>query len=137
MIARQIGWTISLAATMTGIAVWSFVLGSWLWEFAPPRGTDDDWLWLLLPAGAAIAAGLWIRYRRRAWIHFFGPVSVAALAASIAWALAQETPEGMEGLGVAIGKALALALAVVAACVGTGSLVIAAAIVAVVTWRES
>ena len=136
MIGRQIGWTLSLAAMMTGFAVWSFALGSWLWEFAPPRWPDDDWLWFLLPAGAAFGTAIWLRFRRRVWIHFVGPGALAALAGSIGWMLSHETPEGMQGLGVAIGKALAVGLAILAAGVGFASLCVAAAAVAILAWQE-
>jgi hypothetical protein len=136
MMRRRIGWTLSLAALMTGCAVWSLISGTWLWEFAPPPSVDDDWLWLLLPAGAALGLGLWLSFRRRVWIHFVGPIAVATLAASIFRMLSLETPEGMEGLGISIGKLLAVAVAVISGGVAIVCLFIAIAVVALVTSRE-
>ena len=48
MIWRRIGQTTSLTATMTGLAMWLFVIATWIWESLSLRWPDDDFLWFLL-----------------------------------------------------------------------------------------
>jgi hypothetical protein len=130
--------TCSLTFTMTGCSVGLFIAATWLYESVPPswRRGDDDWLWLMLPLGAAVGLVLWLRYRRRPWVHVGGAVLIVWLVGSIGWILSLETPPGMQGLGMAIGKAMAAATAQIAAVTGAVSLAIAAAVVAALTWRR-
>ena len=135
---RRIGLTFSLTAAMTGSAVWLLIVASGLWESTPYswRG-DDDWLWLMLPLGAAIGLVLWLRYWRRPWIHYCGVLMILSLVVSIGRILLLETQQGMAGLGIGIGKAIAAATAYAAAVTGLISLAIALVVIVALTWRKS
>jgi hypothetical protein len=122
---------------MTSCAVTLLILSSWLYEFLPyNRRFEDDWLWLLLPLGAIAALVNWVRHRRRRWVHVVGLTLMVCLVASMTWTLSRETPEGMAGLGIGLGKALVLFTAYVAAWTAAICFAVACLVIAILAWRE-
>jgi hypothetical protein len=133
---KRIALTLSLAITMTGFGIAVFLASMWLAELLQQRWRmDDDWTWLALPLGAALGIALWLKYRRRIWIHVCSLVLSLWLAVSITSIFTTATPPGMQGLGIAIGKAIAAATLYVAGIMGLISLAIAAAIVVAITFK--
>jgi hypothetical protein len=138
-VAKRVGQVFSMASAMAGFALGGLMVATWVSEsvIQPRWRLDDDWIWLMLPVGATVAMGLWLRFRHQAWIHILGVILLAWPVVSIVFLLTRPVPPGFNGLGASIGRAMAIVLAQVAAVTGVTSLVIATAFVAALAWYEA
>lgn len=137
-LAKQTTLVVSLTAAMTASAVLSLIVSTLVSEtwLQPSWRIDDDWIWLLPPLGAGLGLALWLRYYQAAWIHVATAILTAWIGAGIVWTIQRPVPQGMQGLGAAIGRAMAIALAQMAAVTALVSLIVATFVVVALAWHE-
>lgn len=126
MALRWLALTVSLASWMSGSAAVLFLGATWLIEAVIQhywRG-DDDWLWLMLPAGAILGLSVGARFRARIWSHMVSVVLGVGLAAFLVWVSVSATSQPRD-LDAAIGRTIAVWMGRVLLAVVAVSLVVA------------